>query len=340
MADKQIVDKQISELIEATTITGVDLFVLEQNGTAKKLKGATLLDFLTLDVMSVSATTLPAGSQATAVYDKATGALTLGIPQGDKGATGDTGPEGKQGPKGETGATGPQGEPGPPGKDGVTPEIVEGELVTVPSAGGGTDISLGITGAQVGQIVKITGVDTDGKPTAWEAADMPGKEQWEKIAEIVIPEGADESTALTINKDSDGNPFNLVKARLCAKFPKYTGATTIPNYSFAMLNGKTIGKVAPLAYTSAWPKVSASIITGAVYEIDVSGAQQIEHVIRSGNAGWSDDHSHDYVVYGAVPDTDTTWFADTLLAKPITSIGGTGMLIYPGCRFVLYGVRA
>ena len=169
MADKQIVDKQISELIEATTITGVDLFVLEQDGTAKKLKGATLLDFLTLDVMSASATTLPAGSQATAVYDKATGALTLGIPQGDKGATGDTGPEGKQGPKGETGATGPQGEPGPPGKDGITPEIVEGELVPVPSAGGGTDLSLGITSAQVGQIVKITEVDTEGKPTKWEA---------------------------------------------------------------------------------------------------------------------------------------------------------------------------
>lgn len=167
-------DKQIAELIEATTIADVDLFVLEQDGTAKKLKGATLLDFLTLDVMSVSATTLPAGSQATAVYDKATGALTLGIPQGDKGATGDTGPEGKQGPKGETGATGPQGEPGPAGKDGITPEIVEGELVTVPSASGGTDISLGITGAAVGQIVKITEVDTDGKPTKWKSVDAAG----------------------------------------------------------------------------------------------------------------------------------------------------------------------
>ena len=96
-------------------------------------------------------------------------------PQGEKGETGpagpkgDTGPEGKQGPKGETGATGPQGEPGPPGKDGITPEIVEGELVEVPSAGGGSDLSLGITGAQVGQIVKITEVDTNGKPTKWEA---------------------------------------------------------------------------------------------------------------------------------------------------------------------------
>lgn len=210
------------------------------------------------------------------------------------------------------------------------------------SIGGGIDLSLDITGASIDQIIKVKAVDTEGKPTKWEPVDMPsgGGETWEKIAEIVIPEGADESTALTINKDSDGNPFSLVKARLCAKFPKYTGATTIPNFSFAMLNGKTTGRVAPIAYTSVWPKVSSSIIAGTVYEIDVSGVQQIEHVIKSKNAGWADNSSSDYVVYGTTYDTDATWFADTLLAKPITSIGGIGMLIYPGCRFVLYGVRA
>ena len=204
-------DKQIAELIEATTIADVDLFVLEQDGTAKKLKGATLLDFLTLDVMSVSATTLPAGSQATAVYDKATGALTLGIPQGDKGATGDTGPEGKQGPKGETGATGPQGEPGPPGKDGVTPEIVEGELVEVPSAGGGSDLSLSITGATVGQIAKITAVDDSGKPTAWEAVDMPsGGGHWETVLDTVWEQDVINPTAF----DSETGIFTCAEGEL------------------------------------------------------------------------------------------------------------------------------
>ena len=106
-----------------------------------------------------------------------------------------------------------------------------------------------------------------------------------------------------------------------------------------MLNGKTSGRITPLAYTSAWPKVSKSNITGVVYEIDVSGAQQIERAIRSGNAGWSDDTGSDYIMYGRTTSIDVTLHADTLWAKPITSIGGTGMLIYPGCRFVLYGVR-
>lgn len=48
----------------------------------------------------------------------------------------------------------------------------------------GGDLSLGITGAQVGKIAKITAVDTEGKPTKWEAVDAAGEEKWEKIAEI------------------------------------------------------------------------------------------------------------------------------------------------------------
>ena len=51
---------------------------------------------------------------------------------------------------------------------------------------GGTDISLGLTAATVGQTVKVKAVDTDGKPTAWEAMDVAGAETWEKIAEIEL----------------------------------------------------------------------------------------------------------------------------------------------------------
>ena len=43
---------------------------------------------------------------------------------------------------------------------------------------GGTDTSLDITGATVGQIAKITAVDDTGKPTEWEAADLPNNEKF------------------------------------------------------------------------------------------------------------------------------------------------------------------
>lgn len=211
----------------------------------------------------------------------------------------------------------------------------------LPSAG--ADISLNMTGATAGQIAKITAVDDSGKPTAWEAVDMPsggGGETWEKIAEIVIPDGAEETNALTINKDIDGNSFALIKARLCVKQPKYTGSSNIPSFCFAMINGKVTGRIAPLAYTNAFCVPSKSLVTGTVYEVDVSGAQQIETVYRPGNVGWSDDTSSDYIAYGGTGVNFGKHIGDTLWAKPITSIGGTSMLIYPGCRFVLYGVRA
>ena len=202
-----------------------------------------------------------------------------------------------------------------------------------------SNVSLNVTGATVGQTVKISAVDANGVPTEWVPVDIGSGEKWEKIAEIVIPDGAAETNALTINKDINGDQFRLIKARLCIKQPKYTGDSSIPSFSFAMINGKSSGRIRPLAYTSAFRTPSNSVITGSVYEVDVSVAQQIETVYRSGNGGLSDDSGSDFVTYSGPHDEYARYVADTLWAKPITSIGGAGMLIYPGCRYVLYGVR-
>ena len=145
-------DKAISDLTQALQITNEDLFVLQQGGTAKKLKGATLLDFVTLSVVSVTVTTLPAGSSATATYDKSTGTLALGIPQGSKGdtgatgATGATGPQGEQGVQGETGATGATGPQGPAGPANV---------LTIGSVTSGKVASATITGEAPNQVLNL-----------------------------------------------------------------------------------------------------------------------------------------------------------------------------------------
>ena len=289
------------------------------------------------------------------------------------GASGKDGSPGADGKDGITPAIGENGnwylgssDTGKPsrGADGAVPDIQIGTVTTLPAGSdatasmggtaenpllnlgiprgadgqgggsGGTDISLGLTSATVGQTIKVKAVDTDGKPTAWEAAESG--EKWEKIAEIIIPGDAEESNALTINKDLNGQPFSLLKARLCGKFPKYTGGSTIPNVMFAMLNGKTTGNPSPAVYTSLWPKVETARLVGVVYEVDVSGAQVIESVLRSAGGGWGENMG----MYGSSSSTYVKYFTDSLWAKPITSIGGTGMLIYPGCKFVLYGVRA
>ncbi len=295
---------------------------------------------------------------------------------GTPGAAGASGKDGSPGADGKDGITPAIGENGnwylgssdtgkpSRGADGAVPDIQIGTVTTLPAGSdatasmggtaenpllnlgiprgadgqgggsGGTDISLGLTSATVGQTIKVKAVDTDGKPTAWEAAESG--EKWEKIAEIIIPDNAEESNALTINKDINGQPFSLLKARLCSKFPKYTGGSTIPGFSFAMLNGRANGNPSPAVYTSLWPKVETARLVGVVYEVDVSGAQVIESVLRSAGGGWGENMG----MYGSSSSTYVKYFTDSLWAKPITSIGGTGMLIYPGCKFVLYGVRA
>ena len=295
---------------------------------------------------------------------------------GTPGAAGASGKDGSPGADGKDGITPAIGENGnwylgssdtgkpSRGADGAVPDIQIGTVTTLPAGSdatasmggtaenpllnlgipkgadgqgggsGGTDISLGLTSATVGQTIKVKAVDTDGKPTAWEAVESG--EKWEKIAEIIIPDDAEESNALTIDKDINGQPFSLLKARLCSKFPKYTGGSTIPGFSFAMLNGRANGNPSPAVYTSLWPKVGTDRLVGAVYEVDVSGAQVIESVLRSAGGGWGENMG----MYGSSSSTYVKYFTDSLWAKPITSIGGTGMLIFPGCKFVLYGVRA
>ncbi|MDY5326967.1 MAG: hypothetical protein SPH42_09020 [Gemmiger sp.] len=74
--------------------------------------------------------------------------------------------DGEQGPKGDTGPQGPKGDTGPQGDKG--PEGDTGPQGPAGKDGAGMDI----TGATVGQIAKISAVDENGKPTAWEPVDM------------------------------------------------------------------------------------------------------------------------------------------------------------------------
>ena len=96
-------DKAISELTQATEVTDSDLFVLQQGNVAKKLSGSTLKNYVVLDVVSAEAQTLPAGSDATANYNKANKTLQIGVPTGLTGATGPRGPQGPKGDKGDKG---------------------------------------------------------------------------------------------------------------------------------------------------------------------------------------------------------------------------------------------
>ena len=112
----------------------------------------------------------------------------------------------------------------------------------VGSGGSGCSGGINITGAEVGQTIKIAAVDENGMPTAWEAVDSENTE-WEVINEMTLEEGV---TSITINTDSNGNAFSLkqMKAYVCCTFEAdalwyfYTQSVTNPNVSRRIPTGK------------------------------------------------------------------------------------------------------
>lgn len=139
--------------------------------------------------------------------------------RGDKGADGKDGTDGSPGVAGADGITphigdngnwfigstdtgkpsrgekGDKGDSGAPGKDGS-----DGKDGVDGSPGEGLDIS----GATVGQIAKVSAVDSDGKPTEWMPTDLP------VITESEIITTPAYTNQIPISTDSDGNVFNNV----------------------------------------------------------------------------------------------------------------------------------
>jgi hypothetical protein len=78
------------------------------------------------------------------------------------------------------------------------------------------------TTAEVGQTIRVSAVDENGVPTAWEAVDMKDSgSEWEVINEITTTE---EVASLTISTDLDNNAFDLAEIQVNIAFPIYESA--------------------------------------------------------------------------------------------------------------------
>ena len=67
----------------------------------------------------------------------------------------------------------------------------------------GTDISLGLTGASVGDIIKVKAVDDSGKPTAWEAAQMLSGSGKAKSQILIDQEITELTASLSVSLEHD-----------------------------------------------------------------------------------------------------------------------------------------
>lgn len=94
--------------------------------------------------------------------------------------------------------------------------------------GSSPDISLGLTSAAIGQTIKVKAIDTDGKPTAWEAVDMAGGDlSWIEVADITTEE---QTQKLIISTDKDGRPisqYNALEMIISILFPADATQTSV-----------------------------------------------------------------------------------------------------------------
>lgn len=119
-----------------------------------------------------------------------------------------------------------------------------GNGLTVDENGVLSAATLGITGAAVGQIARITAVDIDGKPTAWEPVDMPsgsnveldttlsvsGKAADAKVVGDALADKQQKGDYLTQNELQDATDAALAQAKESGEFDGNPGADGItPN---------------------------------------------------------------------------------------------------------------
>ncbi len=124
---------------------------------------------------------------------------------------------------------------------------------------GATDLSIGITGATPGQIAKITAVDTDGKPTAWEAVDMAvGGVEW---YEVIDTETAEDVNDLIISTDKNGRPisgYHALAMVLCFMIPADSTQTSENGnvWVYPTTNGNISSGARSIISLAAWKRTT------------------------------------------------------------------------------------
>lgn len=196
-------------------------------------------------------------------------------------------------------------------------------------------ISLGLTAATPGQIIKVKTVQ-DGKPTEWEAVDMPsgGSEEWELIASGEITEAAN----LIITKDANGNAFSLKAVQFLIDGPlagvngqfiaiwasRYVSGTDLDRY-FVEQPLTSANPIVHLTYS--YCKGMAPILIAEMpknaNEWAVNACQVREAIHRNVPGGYDSNRV-------AMHDINTVYCGANM----------GSVILGEGCKYWLYGVRA
>ena len=192
-------------------------------------------------------------------------------------------------------------------------------------AAGGTDISLGLTSAAVGQTIKVKAVDESGKPTEWDAAEMAGG--WELITDVTLTEDGGSANQFIMTRNDRGEEFEYRQCMVCISgkvidgWPK--GAS---QYIYLYENNDATGSSASVMLSRLAPGAGGTEYKTTV-EMSIFG-----NLVRIIACGGSADTS------SLIMRNDTS--IDTFRSIKITCYGNNQWVNVPlaaGGRVVIYG---
>ena len=204
-----------------------------------------------------------------------------------------------------------------------------------------------VTGATVGQILKVTEVDTDGKPTAYAPVDMPsggGGETWKLLQDVMVTADTDKQTAgvtyvigdagvqaITFDKDASGAAFAVNELHI------FGILQASANSSLGILSSDTAENVAVAAFRNALTTAYAAY---QISLVPIGGKWRISEAVKCTQyAGQATPLSPNYMANnqafgGDMSKLTTTADAVTLSKITIAAISAkTGM----SGRLLIYG---
>lgn len=197
------------------------------------------------------------------------------------------------------------------------------------------DTSLNVTGATVGQTIKVKTVDADGKPTAWEAVDMAtgDAEVWEKVCEVTTTED------VSFIYQPLGNYYKKIRAIFLGESTAAGQVWVYPNTE-TLPGGRDIAYIFNAPYANAGKYTIVGEFSSSPYPAPNSsdnwyrGRCSIarEQRLQCLHAGWGDNLFDNYV--------GNTYAKD--IAQGVKSLlwtHNTGE-IKAGAKMVVFGVKA
>lgn len=224
---------------------------------------------------------------------------------------------------------------------GINPEVRNASMTNPVGVDGDgklwskADISLNVTGATVGQTIKVKAVDADGKPTAWEAVDMAAgdTEVWEKVCQVTTNEN------VSFIYQPFGGYYKKIRVIFAAETTVGSQVWIYPNTE-TQPGAKDIAYIFNAPYANAGKYTIIGEFSSSPYPAPNSadnwyrGRCSIARELRPQglHAGWGDSLFDNYVA--------NTYAKD--IAQGVKSLYWTHSAgeIKAGAQMVVYGVKA